>query len=350
MIDTQDSQAVIRRLAIVGSGLAGLTAARKLVASGVEVTLFEKSRGPGGRMASKRLTEPTDSSADIGAQYFTIRNPAFHQFLTDHTGTGNWGLWEGRFRYQGADNGWQRVRPAERYVGIPRMSAITRALAAGLDVMSGVRIAGLDLDSNDRWTLTDTEGRVYGGFDTVLLTPPPAQTIDLLKDSGLSELADDFNIQISRMQACWTVMAYFPGGAGADYEALMPNSRLLNWAANNSSKPGREDEGEWWVLHGDPDWSDANTDTDLDQVAEQLLEEFRHFGEIQATPATVKVHRWLYARPRARTGPGHLWFPGKRIAIAGDWLDGGRVEGAFNSADGLVSRLASLGVLPAGPG
>ncbi|MGM0569136.1 NAD(P)/FAD-dependent oxidoreductase [Marinobacter sp.] len=345
MIDTQDSQTVIRRLAIVGSGLAGLTAARKLAAAGVDVTLFEKSRGPGGRMASKRLSKPADSSADIGAQYFTIRNPAFRQFLTDHAGTGCWGTWGGRFRYQGADNGWQSMRPAERYVGIPRMSAITRSLSSGLAVRAGVRIASLDRDGDDLWRLTDTEGRVYEGFDTVLLTPPPAQTIDLLKDSGLSMLANDFNLQISRMQACWTVMAYFPEGAGADFEALMPNSPLLNWAANNSSKPGRQDEGEWWVLHGDPDWSDANTEAAPDQVADQLLKEFHQYGDITAAPGTVNVHRWLYARPKARTGPGHLWFQGERIAIAGDWLDGGRVEGAFNSADGLVSRLASLGLV-----
>jgi predicted NAD/FAD-dependent oxidoreductase len=346
MIDTQDPQVVIRRLAIVGSGLAGLTAARKLVAAGVEVTLFEKSRGPGGRMASKRLSEPADGSADIGAQYFTVRNPAFREFLTEHASTECWGLWDGRFRYQGADNGWQKMRPAERYVGIPRMSAITRSLSDGLDVRAGVRIASLGRRDDKTWCLTDTDGQVHEGFDAVLLTPPPAQTVDLLKDSGLAVLADDFNIEISRMQACWTVMVHFPEGAGVDFEALMPNSRLLNWAANNSSKPGREDQGEWWVLHGDPDWSDANTEEDPDQVAEQLLNEFLQYGEVRANPGTVKVHRWLYARPKARTGPGHLWFPEERIAIAGDWLDGGRVEGAFNSADGLVSRLACLGVLP----
>lgn len=349
MIHTQDTQDVIRRLAIVGSGLAGLTAARKLVAAGVDVTLFEKSRGPGGRMASKRLSDPADSSADIGAQYFTIRNPAFLDFLTEHAGTGCWGQWDGRFRYQGADNGWQNMRPAERYVGIPRMSAITRALSAGLDVRTGVRIACLERDTDELWQLRDTEGAVHRGYDAVLLTPPPAQTVDLLNDSGLASLADDFNIHISRMQACWTVMAYFPDGAGADFEALMPNSRVLNWAANNSSKPGREDQGEWWVLHGDPDWSDAHTEADPDQVADRLVKEFRHFGAIEAMPGTVRVHRWLYARPKARTGPGQLWFERERIAIAGDWLDGGRVEGAFSSADSLVKRLASLGVLPDSP-
>lgn len=345
MFQTLNSQPVIRRLAIVGSGLAGLTAAHRLSAAGTEVTLFEKSRGPGGRMASKRLSEPSDTSVDIGAQYFTIRNPAFRDFLATRAGPSCWGRWDGRLRFQGADNVWQNMRRADRYVGIPRMSAITRALSEGLEVRAGVRIARMHRDAGDQWQLIDTEGQVYDGYDAVLLTPPPVQTVELLNDSGLATLAGDLNIRISRLQACWTVMVHFPEGAGVDFEGLMPNSRRLHWVGNNSSKPGRNDDGEWWVLHGDPDWSDAHTGTDPDQVARELLDEFRQCSGITAASGHVRVHRWLYARPRARTGPGHLWFDRERIGIAGDWLDGGRVEGAFNSADGLVSRLTSQGLL-----
>ncbi|HCP22242.1 MAG TPA: FAD-dependent oxidoreductase, partial [Marinobacter hydrocarbonoclasticus] len=58
----------IRSIAVIGSGLAGLTAAILLGDSGHNVRVFEKSRGPGGRLASKRVA---NGSADIGAQYFT---------------------------------------------------------------------------------------------------------------------------------------------------------------------------------------------------------------------------------------------------------------------------------------
>ncbi|MFC4260439.1 NAD(P)/FAD-dependent oxidoreductase [Marinobacter lacisalsi] len=345
MIDSRKSHTPLRQVAIVGSGLAGLVAATELRIAGVAVTLFEKSRGPGGRMAAKRLPAPADGSADIGAQYFTVRNPAFRQFLEQYAGNDCWGEWQGRFRYQDDQGSWQDMRPAQRFVGIPRMSAITRAISAGLDVRSGVRIARLQRNDQELWTLTDTEGGTHGGYDAVVLTPPPAQTDELLTDSGLSELADDLNIRISRMQACWTVVVHFPQGSGAGVEGFMPNSSLLNWAANNSSKPGRDDDGEWWVLHGDPDWSDANTDMAPDQVRETLLAEFLRCSGVTAQPDNFLVHRWLYAKPRARTAQGHLWFADQRIAVAGDWLDGGRVEGAFNSAAGLISRLQAEGLI-----
>src|SRR5690554_6301409 len=148
-----DSESAIRRLAIVGAGLAGLTVARKLAAAGAEVTLFEKNPDPGGRMMSSRLGHPSATTADIGAQYFTIRNPAFREFLTGQAGTHCWGRWEGRFRYQAADNGWEMMRPAERYVGIPCMSAIALALSSGLDVQTGVCIRNLERSGNERWQL-----------------------------------------------------------------------------------------------------------------------------------------------------------------------------------------------------
>ena len=58
-------------IAIIGTGLAGLSAAQALHAAGLPVELFDKSRGSGGRMASKRSDA---GSLDLGAQYFTARD------------------------------------------------------------------------------------------------------------------------------------------------------------------------------------------------------------------------------------------------------------------------------------
>jgi predicted NAD/FAD-dependent oxidoreductase len=59
-------------------------------------------------------------------------------------------------------------------------------------------------------------------------------------------------------------------------------------------------------------------------------------------PDDLITHRWLYAKSSDRAKPGHLWFADEKIGLVGDWLDGGRVEGAFNSAHSLVNTLVSL--------
>src|SRR5690554_7172133 len=78
MLKVTSDTTSIRSVAVIGSGLAGLTASILLGQLGHSVTVFEKSRGPGGRMASKRVGS---GSADVGAQYFTARNPEFLSFL-----------------------------------------------------------------------------------------------------------------------------------------------------------------------------------------------------------------------------------------------------------------------------
>ena len=41
-------------VAIIGAGLAGLSCAQALVQSGHQVHVFDKSRGPSGRMSTRR--------------------------------------------------------------------------------------------------------------------------------------------------------------------------------------------------------------------------------------------------------------------------------------------------------
>ena len=74
--------------AVIGGGLAGIAAAREIAARGASVTIFEKSRGLGGRCASKRWEGHV---IDHGAQYFTIRDEAFHSAISSASGTrGEW--------------------------------------------------------------------------------------------------------------------------------------------------------------------------------------------------------------------------------------------------------------------
>lgn len=325
------------RIAIVGAGLAGLTLARHLRQLEVDAVLFEKSRGPGGRMSSKRLPAAGNGgSADIGAQYFTLRNPAFRAFL-EHYAEGAWQPWAGLLHYQQpVDGQWQLMRADERFVGVPRMTAITRALAEGLELKAEVRIEKLRPGQQRRWALEDTRGGLHGEFDAVVITAPPVQTRDLLADSGLGALAADPAIDGARMLACWTAVVHFPDGTDAAADGFRPASEILHWAGNNSSKPGRSDQGEWWVLHGEPEWSEAHTETDPEAVTSALLEEFRRTCSVTAPHGDIVHHRWLYARPDDTAPVGHRWFPDAGIAVIGDWLQGGRVEGAFDSAISLL--------------
>lgn len=331
---TVDNQP-IRRVAIVGSGMAGLTAALQLKGMGHAVTLFEKSRGPGGRLAAKRVGA---GSVDMGAQYFTARNPDFLPFLEKYAGADTFKPWQGRLAYQAPSGEWEPFPDETRFVGTPRMTAITRALSANLNLVTETRVGRL-ARKDQAWQLYDSEGEPLGQFDQVIVTAPPAQARDLLASSGLDELASELDEPVQRVLPCWAVAAHFPVSPWSHHDGMRCQHPALYWVARNSSKPGRQDDGHWWVLHASATWTEKHVDTPAPEVADLLVNAFQEVTSFQTGPDDVVAHRWLYARSEGGGQPGHLWYPEYGIGLAGDWLSGGRVEGAFDSACGLVAEM-----------
>jgi len=286
-------------------------------------------------MASKRVG---DGSADIGAQYFTARNPEFHAFLERWAGSDAFHEWSARFRFQDETLSWQPFPEEKRYVGVPRMTAITRALSAHTDVAAQVRIERLQRTGN-QWQLVCTEGQNHGVFDQVIITAPPAQARDLLLASELGGLAGELENPVEQILPCWAVAAHYTQPPVAEADAMRPHSDVLYWVANNSSKPGRDDAGQWWVLHATPQWTMAHVDAEPEQVSAALVKEFAALTGTDAKPDETVAHRWLYARSAGGDQPGYLHDAEIGIGLAGDWLAGGRVEGAWESAARLVAAM-----------
>lgn len=328
---------LIRRIAIIGSGIAGLTAAILLKEQGHSVTVFEKSRGPGGRLAAKRVA---GGSADIGAQYFTARNPAFLDFLTRYAGDGSFTSWQGRLVFQHRDGSREPFPTEKRYVGTPRMTAISRALSAHVELVTETRIERM-AHKDSQWELVDSAGRNLGCFDRVVVTAPPAQARDLMQASALDEVAGRLEESVSAVAPCWAVAAHFSEPLDPGFDGIRCQHPVLYWVANNSSKPGREDAGQWWVLHANAEWTRVHADASPEQVGAELVKAFQELIGSDVQPDDLVPHRWLYARSGGQNFPGHLWLDQLGIGLAGDWLDGGRVEGAFNSASGLVKAMKS---------
>ena len=163
-------------IAIIGTGIAGLSAARALQDAGHAVQLFDKSRGSGGRMSSKR----SDAGAlDMGAQYFTARDRRFVNEVQRWQSNG----WAEQWKPQlyNFKSGQLTPSPDEqiRWVGTPRMSAITRALLDDLPVEFGCRITEV-FQGTQHWNLLDADGGNHGPFSHVIIATPAPQATALL--------------------------------------------------------------------------------------------------------------------------------------------------------------------------
>lgn len=317
-------------IAIIGAGIAGLTAALRAREAGLAPTVFEKSRGPGGRLASKRAGDGT--SVDMGAQFFTVRNPRFRALLEQYAGEDAFGLWNATLWHENAQGEVGSFHQALRYVGTPRMTAATRALAHDLPIHAETRITALTPVAGG-WCLDTAQGR-HGPFSRVVMTAPPEQARALLPDSVTSSLGlDRFS-----MLPCWAVALKFDEAPAPGFDGMQLAHECLGWVARNTSKPERG-TAEWWVLHANSTWSETHRNADAGDVAATLTTAFRERFNIRQTASDHLVHRWLYARPARRQDPdpGFLGTADGTLGLCGDWLAGGRAEGAFESADSLMA-------------
>jgi len=111
----------------------------------------------------------------------------------------------------------------------------------------------------------------------------------------------------------------------------------IRWIARNGSKPGREDRASW-IVQAEHDWSDQNIDRLEDWVTTELRESFRELlGENSLEVRNEEVHRWRYARAQDPAEIGS-WQNGG-VIVAGDWLNGSRMEGAFRSGQHAAGRI-----------
>lgn len=324
---------LIPRIAIVGAGLAGLTLASRL-APGAAVTVFEKSRGTGGRMTTRRA-EPW--RFDHGTQFFTARTPDFQQFLEPWLARGTVEEWLGRVVYlEPGKKPRKRLWFEPHYVAAPSMSALCKALAEGLELRLGTEVAPLGPRGAQGWDLHDTTGNTLGTFDTVLCTAPAPQAVRLLD----AHLAPGDPLRTVRFRACFALMLGLEGAWEPGWIAGKARDNPVEWIAAQSTRPGRP-EGAALVAHASADWSDTHLEDDPAAVQDTLQQQVLELTGLD--PSRVKaaaLHRWRYALADPDTlAPGHFLRADIGLAATGDWCAGSRIEDTWLAADRLAREL-----------
>lgn len=324
----------MERVAVIGAGVAGLHLGGLLKARGVSVEVFDKARGPAGRIATRRLD---CGRFDHGAQYFTARDPRFVAQVTDWIGRGVVAPWPARIVTLAGGVASPEAAPSLRYVGVPSMSAIARDLARDLQVEVGIRIASVR--RNDaKWTLVAEDGSEAPDFDLLVSAVPAPQAVPFLTaSSALTREARQ-----ARFLPCHAAMIRFEEPVEVDFDAAFVQASALGWVAREASKPGREavDASEAWVLHSTPEWSEAHLERQADQVLEALRGAFAAaIGRALPEVRGAAVHRWLFARAVKRLPESVLWDATQNLGVCGDWLQGDRIEDAFLSAERLAEAI-----------
>lgn len=328
---------------MIGAGLSGASCARALADAGVRVHLFDKSRGVGGRLATRRLPwtdrrgQTQGAELDHGAVGFEARSLAFQAFVARQVERGRLVLWQPRLAPDGlSDAELQRL-----YVPVPNMPALCRHLLDGLPQTLSFAVDSLQRNASG-WRL-QADGALHPTpFDALILAMPPAQAAVLLGPYR-SDWAR--HAAVTPMLPGWTLMGVADELAAAlDWQACRPTAGPLAWVIRHESRPGRTSvPGQsHWVVHARPAWSRQHLEQSAPWVQAELLSALEHCVGQSLTWQHVQVHRWRYALPqpnRSMPSASSWWDADLALGVCGDFLGGVGAEGAWLSGQSLCAAV-----------
>ncbi len=288
-----------KRIAVIGAGLAGIAAARGLTDRNGQVTVFEKSRGYGGRCATKRWEGHV---VDHGAQYFTMRDERFHQAILKASGDA-----VQRLEKPVRDDHGHILPDSGRWFHREGNSRLVRDLAQGLEIRTESPVQ----NANDLWQ----------NYDHVVCTAPWPQTA---KFWGLNECVIEYIPCIA------AVFAYQGEWIGCTHETYAFSSRTspLAWTACENHKQGRIAGGHTVIVaHLGEAFSREHLETPPADYPSLIRPWIENRWELPKSAFLHALgHRWRLARVAA-AHPAPPLPP--RVHFVGDALRSSRVEDAW---------------------
>lgn len=352
----------MQQVAIIGAGVAGLAAAQALAQQGVAATVYEKSRGVGGRAATRRVD---DCVFDHGAQYVKGPTPELHRLITGSIGPDGttaadigrpvW-VFDAAGRIAEGDPA-QNADP--KWSWRSGVTALAKTLAAGCDLRLNQPVARLAAGSSTpRYRLLAADDRLLGAADAVLFTPPAPQTAALIAASDLDPaLKTQLLAELERAtyRRCISVTAAYLRRPDPPWYALVNSDRqhVIAWLACEHAKAGHApDNLGLLTAQMAPAWSSAHWDavakgTCRTPGAVPALREVHTLvqnlvGIDLGDPLWADVQRWRYALPDGSADFDTLNGTGSGLFFAGDYVTGlGRVHLAIESGWRVATAIAA---------
>ena len=313
---------------VIGAGLAGLSASRKLADKGYQVLVVDKGKSVGGRLASRSLES---ASFDYGAQFMTAKEPRFLDQVNNWVSDGTAELW---FRgYPGRSENYKRWR------GIPNMRELARSLAGTLNIKTARQVVKITLQ-HTHWRVDFKDGKVIYA-NNILLTPPVPQSLEII-DRGNTKLNQDQRLRLQQLtyDPCIAMLALLEGPSKITSPGiLVPNSDDIDWISDNMKKGVSLIPSV--TIHASADFSKRHFNEDSDKMGKMIIKLSKPW--LGVAVKHFAIHRWRYSKPKyVDTERFMLIQNNPTLIIAGDAFAGPRVEGAFlsgySAAEALIAH------------
>ena len=278
---------------IIGAGLTGLLLAKKLKQSGKECLILEKSRGLGGRVATRRIDE---MGLDHGA--------AFLSQLSHDSELKSFTAPQGFYIKKGMNN-------------------LAKELSKDLEILKEQKIHKI-IKVAEGWQLV-SESETQFQCQKLILTAPLPQAIELLKQNSL---APDSSHPLQGIHYSKAIILL------ATLTDLQPDMQSLDFETHHFLLMKERDlHPQGLVLHLSEKFSDECFEQSDEEILKQVMNIFKRSPFAKNNIQKFELKKWRYSRPMSS-------YPAHYLEISPDlYLAGDAFATPMESAEALIKVL-----------
>jgi renalase len=318
------------KVAVIGSGISGISAAHKLIENNCAVTIFDQGKNPGGRLGLRSLRNSPfiNRPVDVGAAYFTISDSIFQNKVDNwqqldlvHKWTDTFHVFNdyeistttGPMRYS--------TKKGLRSLAIHELAELTKI---GVNVLQERKIERVVINPSN--VKVDNEE-----FDAVVLAMPGIQAARIIEND---EIANELNKQnwASALSAWFVIDSDTP-----KYDAMFVNNHeVISLIVNDGKRRG--DNAPVINVITTSNYAKSRLEN-FANYADEVIDHALEIWNIQSEVVEKGITRWSIAQPSPATRPE---LPG-RLAIVGDaYSDNPRIESAWLDGVAVLNQLEIL--------
>ncbi|PWN06565.1 NAD(P)/FAD-dependent oxidoreductase [Rhodohalobacter mucosus] len=329
-------------IGIIGAGISGLTAGKILAEAGHDVTIFEKSRGYGGRMATRYAGKSNQLKLDHGLSWFSPESDEFKAFTAEMLEKKLLRVWGRNFMFYDGEvlsSSNPNNESSLKYTAVGGMNTIGKHLSRWVDVQTEARVGGLTYIGNHRtkkrpWMINMSSARTFEADAIIIATPAPQAygiintTIDEVDTLKIVREIDDINYS-----PVLTLMLGFSKMDAPEWEGIVCRNSAIQFVSNESSK---RDTGHKCalVVHASSAFSSANKDEDEERLTGKLTAALAEItGGWVTAPDWSQLHYWKYSTPKSFLEAPFMEIQEKeaQLAVIGDYFNGRGIDAAYRS-------------------
>lgn len=312
---------MIKKFIIIGAGISGLNTAKKIKKLNLgSVQILEKSRGVGGRMATRRTLE---TRFDHGAQFYRLKSD-----ITDlHQ----------EWKQKGINHQWFVSEKGDHWCSHSGMTALAKSMIENLEISLEKEIRTIRYENN-LWKLISTKNEEWFCHKLIISSPTP-QTVKLIEEVANEQLLD-MNV-LSEIKKI-TYNKALIGLVTLEEDIVIDSNGYLEFQTGHFfSISDQKKKGVSEIPALTITMSSSFSEDEFEKPDEYILEKILKLFISDYPKAKIKnaeLKKWRYCQPQTQTKNLFLELAPNLYSI-GDACGGSSLLGAIRSSEALCNFL-----------